>query len=648
MHLVKGHLGGNGTSPNLSQLQKYAVILILVCFVFLPPLQKAVSAQVRIVLTDSTRTSFIGKSVYYLVDSTERLSFEQVTRPGLASQFVKSGVEVLNFGNKQRTVWNRFTVENRSTKRWILSALNDNDYVTFYYQDSSGIYRQVNLGVAERFSARKYKTNHFAFDLPVKKGDQGVFYLRVKTRNVEYALSISSEEAFVENQFISILLIGIYYGFVLLITIYNTALFIAMRDKAYLYYIIYVLFTALLIAVLTGVYPFIIGDNFHFLWNAGPTITALGGIFFFLFADSFLNLKTHAPRLKKVINYIFIPALAFNIILNLVNESLLASISNQIFGMLGLFFMLATAIYVYLKGYKAARFYILACSFYLVGVSVFILKAFVLLPYNYFTRNAIEIGSALEMIMFSVSMGDRINIYRKEKARAQLELIASLQAKTQMQHDMLELEAKALRSQMDPHFIFNCMNSIKSLIQQSEEDKAVTYLTTFSKLLRTILQNADKREITLHDEIETCKLYMQLESLRFGNKFSYTFSIDAQIDLKSIQLPALILQPYIENAIWHGIMPKEEGGFIKVCIEKNNDSICCIIDDDGIGRELSLKSKFRHQQSTHQSKGVKLTQSRLDLDNALNNRNATVESIDKKDENENALGTTVILTFKEY
>jgi sensor histidine kinase YesM len=310
--------------------------------------------------------------------------------------------------------------------------------------------------------------------------------------------------------------------------------------------------------------------------------------------------------------------------------------------------MSGTAIYVYSRGFKAARFYILACSFYLVGVCVYVLKSFVILPYNYFTTNAIEIGSALEMMMFSVSMGDRINLYRKDKSKAQKQLIESLQEKATMQHEMLELEAKALRSQMDPHFIFNCMNSIKSLIQQKEEDKAINYLTTFSKLLRTILQNADKREITLYDEIETCRLYTQLESLRFGNKFSYSFNIDPEIDLKSIQVPALILQPFIENAIWHGIMPKEDSGYIKVCVEKSDEAISCIIDDNGIGRELSLKSKFKHQPSTHQSKGVKLTQSRLDLDNALNNRCATVTTIDKKDENGDAAGTTVILTFKEY
>jgi LytS/YehU family sensor histidine kinase len=214
--------------------------------------------------------------------------------------------------------------------------------------------------------------------------------------------------------------------------------------------------------------------------------------------------------------------------------------------------------------------------------------------------------------------------------------------------ELLELEAKALRAQMNPHFIFNCMNSLKALIQQKDEDKAVSYLTTFSKLIRTIFQNSDNREISLYDEIETCRLYAQLESMRFGNKLNCHFNIDETIDLKSRHVPALIVQPFIENAIWHGIMPKEEGGDVNILVKKEGEYICCIVDDNGIGRELSLKNKFKSDSSVHQSKGVYLTQSRLDLDNLLNERNASLEIYDKKTREGASSGTTVILKFKVY
>jgi LytS/YehU family sensor histidine kinase len=216
-----------------------------------------------------------------------------------------------------------------------------------------------------------------------------------------------------------------------------------------------------------------------------------------------------------------------------------------------------------------------------------------------------------------------------------------------MERQIVELEAKALRAQMNPHFIFNCMNSIKSLIQQDEKEKASTYLTTFSKLIRTIFQNSDKREIRLFDEIETCRLYAELESMRFGKKFSYAFNIDETLDLKSVMVPALIIQPFIENSIAHGIMPKENGGRVSVTVEKTDHTISCIIDDDGIGRDTSKQNKFKGDALQHQSKGMHLTQARLDLDNLFNERNAKVEIVDKTNGEGEPSGTKVTLSFTE-
>jgi sensor histidine kinase YesM len=145
--------------------------------------------------------------------------------------------------------------------------------------------------------------------------------------------------------------------------------------------------------------------------------------------------------------------------------------------------------------------------------------------------------------------------------------------------ELLELEAKALRAQMNPHFIFNSLNSIKALIHKNENDAAANYLTTFSKLIRTLFQNSDKREVSLHEEIETCKLYTQLEAMRFTDKVSFRFIIDEHIDLKDVKVPALILQPFIENAIWHGLVPKESGGYVNVSVLQQNGSVLCVVDE---------------------------------------------------------------------
>ena len=208
--------------------------------------------------------------------------------------------------------------------------------------------------------------------------------------------------------------------------------------------------------------------------------------------------------------------------------------------------------------------------------------------------------------------------------------------------ELLELEAKALRAQMNPHFIFNCLNSIKALIQNDNKQRATDYLTTFSKLIRTLFQNSDKRQISLYDEIETCRLYTQLEAMRLDGKLNYSFNIDPNIDLKSIMVPALIIQPFIENAIWHGIVPKEKGT-INVTIKQQEDTIVCEVDDDGIGRELSKLNKPVNP-VLHESKGVHLSQARIDLEKKLNESQASIKIIDKY-ENDKANGTRVVLTF---
>jgi sensor histidine kinase YesM len=220
------------------------------------------------------------------------------------------------------------------------------------------------------------------------------------------------------------------------------------------------------------------------------------------------------------------------------------------------------------------------------------------------------------------------------------------QLKIQYQLKMTELEAKALRAQMNPHFIFNCLNSIKALIQEDQKQKSVTYLTTFSKLIRTLFNNADKKEITLYDEIETCKLYLQLEAMRFDAKFSYAVNVDDMLDLKSILVPALIVQPFIENAIWHGIVPRGGGGIVSLSVLKNNGDVDIVIDDDGIGRAASQQNKSASNIG-HQSKGVNLTQSRLELDNLLQQRKAILKTIDKEDSVAKNVGTKVIIKLPQ-
>ena len=256
------------------------------------------------------------------------------------------------------------------------------------------------------------------------------------------------------------------------------------------------------------------------------------------------------------------------------------------------------------------------------------------------TRRIISIAGVLVLIV-SFLIWNRIRQLRL-KYKIVLERKEAERIKVKYEKELLALEAKALRAQMNPHFIYNCMNSIKALIQTDDKGRATEYLTTFSKLIRTIFQNSDKRQISLHDEIETCRLYTQLEAMRLNGKLKYQFDVDADIDLKSVMVPALIVQPFIENAIWHGIVPKD-GGIINVSVKGGEEAIICQVDDDGIGRETSRQNK-PITPVIHESKGVYLSRQRLNLERMLNDNNASIEILDKM-ENDLATGTMVTLTF---
>lgn len=202
-------------------------------------------------------------------------------------------------------------------------------------------------------------------------------------------------------------------------------------------------------------------------------------------------------------------------------------------------------------------------------------------------------------------------------------------------------ELKALRSQMNPHFIFNALNSIQHFIMNSDESGASKYLNKFAKLIRSILNNTEKSTVTLQEEVDSLKLYLELEVLRFENKFDYEIKVDAGTDLAFYEVPTLLIQPYVENAIIHGLIPKKTKGRLDINIKVEEKFIVCTIDDDGIGRKRSMEMKEKSMKKGHQSFGMKITRDRLELLNSVHNSSLSVNITDKEDEYKNPLGTHV-------
>jgi LytS/YehU family sensor histidine kinase len=226
--------------------------------------------------------------------------------------------------------------------------------------------------------------------------------------------------------------------------------------------------------------------------------------------------------------------------------------------------------------------------------------------------------------------------------RRQLERAATERELADLRHRSAMLEMQALRSQMNPHFIFNSLNSINHFILQNNKQSASAYLTKFSRLVRLILQHSEHAMIPLENELQALQLYLDLEAVRFDNQFTYRLRVSDELNTDLIRVPPLIFQPFAENAIWHGLMHKDKKGHLDIFLASKDGMLVCTISDDGIGRkranELQSKSAAKHR-----SMGMKITAGRIEMLRHNNNAQANVTVNDLVLPDGSAGGTEVII-----
>ncbi|MCD4695986.1 MAG: histidine kinase [Bacteroidales bacterium] len=248
---------------------------------------------------------------------------------------------------------------------------------------------------------------------------------------------------------------------------------------------------------------------------------------------------------------------------------------------------------------------------------------------KHFTQTTLFLIGAILLVALIIA-GIVLIILRNQKKRAIIK------------RNILLSELKALRSQMNPHFIFNSMNSIQHFILEQETESANLYLANFSSLMRKILENSKHNYIKLSEELESIELYLDLEKLRFENKFDFEIKFDEDIDPDLISIPPMLIQPYLENAILHGLMSKKERGLLLLSLNLlEKKTILCTIKDNGIGREKANKISVLRKK--HRSTGMKNIDERLEILNKINKSNMRVKIIDLYNRKEEAAGTEVKL-----
>jgi sensor histidine kinase YesM len=441
------------------------------------------------------------------------------------------------------------------------------------------------------------------------------------------------------DEYIYLINNGFIISILFFIALFVLTFYILDRQKYYLYYGFYTTSIALF-----NLWEYEHSPYFHILFSYLPFLKYTGNsniyilltqISYFLFIYEFLELKEKFPHIGIVFRRVIRVLLVF-LVLDIIALFIFRRLdwSDSFYWLFqAVFPVLNIVLLIMIFGIrgKIARNIKIGSTFLMLGgftgfmTQWFSHESYILLRIE--PSIIFVLGTLLEIFFFSIAIGSRSYHIQKE----QNSLFKAIK----------ESELRTLRSQINPHFVFNSLNSIKSYILTHRSIEAAEYLTDFSVLMRSILQHSKEQLISLTDELETAVLYVKLEKLRFEDNFEFIYELDSRIDTDEILTPPMLLQPYIENAIKHGLMNKHEKRVLELKIRQLTSSIEIIIEDNGIGREQA--SLLRKNIPKYQSMGMNINDERIKLLSQANDLHIQIMIEDKKSGEGIPLGTKVTI-----
>jgi signal transduction histidine kinase len=401
----------------------------------------------QIIYCNENENLNITNQIYYFEDNSNSLKINQVINN---SHFTLVNRPIPNFGITASSIWLKISIQNNSNINNLLLQINQPiiDEVEFYNLDTiNNTFNIVKTGEEIPFGLRKYLTPEYLFDLSIAKYQTKTYYLKFKCKeNMQIPLVIGSPLSMFNNSILSNVASGVYMGIMLVMILYNLFIYRIFRDKSYVLYSLYIIFTMLTQTSLQG-YPFqILWPNYPSLAIYSPFLfPSLVSVFGLEFFKHFLRLKERFVLAYKI-SFIFILPYSISVILSFLGIYGVSFMLMELTSSIVSIFMLVVAYKVYRKGFSEARFFLLGWSIFLIGVCIYVLKDFEILPYNTFTRYTMHFGSAAEVILLSFALADRINILKKEKEESQAAALNALQQNDKLiteQNVILESKVKA-------------------------------------------------------------------------------------------------------------------------------------------------------------------------------------------------------------
>ncbi len=464
-------------------------------------------------------------------------------------------------------------------------VITEEYYGTFDVKDSRELLIPVDLNHLIEDTYVYLKVRRLINRVPISK--IGMYNLDSKA-NYYYQKFIPKST---ENQLITNYL---FVGICLLIMFIATILFFIYKKTEYIFYTLNILCLMIYFGRnFSDLYISIFGSRTFANYVITILLEVLIYVCYFQFIKYYLNTKEIYPRFHKSLNYmlIFLAVISLGMYYSLFTENYVANlVLLDIRIVVVTIYVLSSLFYLYyFRKTKTTYFVIIGSLSYFIGA---------ILLYLFFDNKFFIYSTIVEIIIFGLGLGYKLKIEYNEKL--------------EVQQEALDNYSSALRAQMNPHFIFNSLNSIQYLVFQKDTEKALKYITKFSRLMRGTMEDSINKRITLDEEIKLLKTYLEIESLRFDDAFSYTINLDERTDAKEIEIPSFLIQPFVENAIIHGLHHKKTSDKkITISFTDFPDYLACTIEDNGIGRQAAQTLQKYDVKNTNKSRALTLTQTRL-------------------------------------
>lgn len=384
----------------------------------------SIKGVAQVIVTEERRSLLAGKEIYFYEDISNDLELEDVLQ--LDSLFTQSSIQAPNFQYTKSSIWLRLSVLNNSQNSELALEINNSQLDELVFYEPEGIYyKRTLLGDLLPFDQRPF--NHQNFILPIHQaiGSQKTYYFKVQSIDqLSIPVVVGQRDAVLTNNYRTDLFAGLYFGIMLVMFFYNLFIYFSVRDKSYLFYVIYIIGIVLAQASL-------LGYTFKYFWPNSSYINHLSVLVFssmagfgaILFARSFLQLRENMPRINKGMTF-FLALYALALIIYLLGQRQIAYYVLDFAALVLSVYALYFSIYLSIQGQRTAKFFLFAWSFFMIGMFVYVARNLGWVPYNFFTKNVLLMGSGVEALLLSLALADRINLLKKEKEESQANALA--------------------------------------------------------------------------------------------------------------------------------------------------------------------------------------------------------------------------------